>query len=270
MTAQKFDAEHLGSEGGSETERAPRLEAGDIGGETSIAEQLQDLVLDSVDVGDFLFELSDYSSLLASAGGDRLECAVTLFRRRKPLTGGGNTPRARALNEIQERIGEGPCLTALVEERTVVVDDVATDPRWPRYRKELMQENVRGVLAVPLVLEHGASASVNFFSETPGRFTAEIVAAAQEYAVHAQRALRLAVRIGAKTQLADDLEQAMKSRTAIDVAVGVIMGQQRCSQTDAFAILGRAASSRNQKLRYVAEELLAKLSGNPVKTHFDQ
>lgn len=274
MAERKFGAEDLNRNTELGLVSVPRLvtELEDAGAQelVSIAEELQNLVLGSVDVGDFLFELAEYSSTLASAHGEQLECTITLFRRRRALTGGGSSERARVLNEIQERMGEGPCLTALTEVQTVVVDDVATDHRWPRYAQELLKEGVRGVLAVPLVLEHGAAGSVNFFSVVPGRFTAELVAAAEEYASHAQRALRLAVRIGAKQQLAEDLERALKSRTAIDLAVGVIMGQQRCSQTTAFEVLRTAASTRNQKLRDVAEELLAKLTASSVETHFDQ
>lgn len=256
---------------GGRAEPETTLEDVSAGELASIAEQLQDLVLDSVDVGDFLAELAEYSGELASAeDGQVMDCAVTLYRRRRALTGGGNTSRAKELNTIQERMGEGPCLTALNEVRTVVVDDISTDPRWPSYSRALLREGVHGVLAVPLVLESGAAGSINFFSTTAGRFHPEMVGAAEQYAAHAQRALRLAVRIAAQKQISEDLEEAMKSRTAIDLAVGVIMGQERCSQTHAFGILSRAASARNQKLRDVAQQLLANVTADLVETHFDQ
>jgi hypothetical protein len=239
--------------------------------DATVSDQLQDLVLDSRDVGDFLLELCEYSAALASPdGGPMLDCAVTLLRRRRALTGTGNTPRARTLNEIQERMGQGPCLTALQELRTVVIKDTASDVRWPKYAEALLRENVHSVLAVPLVLEQDASASINFFSATPDLFHEGLVASAQQYAAQAQKALRLAVRIGTKQQRADDLQDAMRSRTVIDLAVGVIMGQQRCSQTAAFEILSSAASSRNHKLRDVARELLENLTDHSVKTHFDE
>lgn len=241
------------------------------GPEASVAQRLQDLVLDSADVADFLLELSENSAALA--GVDRLEifdCAVTLHRRRKSRTGAGNTPRARLLNDIQERIGEGPCLTALQEQVTVVVRDTLTETRWPAYAKALTAEGVRSVLAVPLLLEQEAAASINFFSDRPDSFHEGTVAGAQQYAHQAGQALRLAVRIGTTQQLAEDLQEAMKSRTIIDLAVGVIMGQQRCSQAAAFEILSRAASSRNRKLRDVARELLENLGGAAVQTHFDR
>jgi AmiR/NasT family two-component response regulator len=61
----------------------------------------------------------------------------------------------------------------------------------------------------------------------------------------------------------------MESRTAIDLAAGIIMGQNRCSQEEAMAILVKASSGRNQKLRTVAENLVASLTSQDAFTHFD-
>ena len=237
----------------------------------TVSTQLQDMVLYSLDVGDFLQELAEYSGGLAAINGHPLlDCAITLYRRRKALTGAGNTDRARALNEIQEYMGHSACMTALREGRTVVISDTASNKQWPEYAQTLLKEGVHSFLVVPLTLEHEASASLNFFSPEPFFFHEGLVARAQQYAVQAQKALRLAVRIGSKQQLVDDLHEAMKSRTAIDLAVGVIMGQQHCSQVGAFEILSRAASSRNQKLRDVAQNLLQHVDEHSVETHFDR
>ncbi|PYI38693.1 histidine kinase [Arthrobacter psychrolactophilus] len=239
-------------------------------GPVTVAEQLQDLVLDSLDVGDFLHELSEYSASLASeAGGPDLDCAVTLYRRRRAQTGAGSSPRATTLNEIQQRMGAGPCITALEEQRTIVVDNTAIETRWPDYAQQLLAENIHSVLSVPLNLEQDATASLNFFSPTAHLFTHEMVTSAEQYACQAQKALRLAVRIGSQQQLAQDLQEAMNSRTVIDLAVGVIMGQQRCAQHDAFEILARASSTRNQKLRDLAQEVLSNLTNENIHTHFD-
>ena len=61
----------------------------------------------------------------------------------------------------------------------------------------------------------------------------------------------------------------MHSRTAIDLACGVIMGQNRCSQAEAMEILAKVSSNRNRKLRDVATELIEQLSGKSIETHFD-
>lgn len=55
----------------------------------------------------------------------------------------------------------------------------------------------------------------------------------------------------------------MTSRTIIDAACGVIMAQNRCSHDDAFQLLAKASSHRNQKLHDVAGEIIARLGVNP-------
>ena len=47
------------------------------------------------------------------------------------------------------------------------------------------------------------------------------------------------------------------------------MGQNRCSQAEAMSILTKASSSRNQKLRLVAEKLVESFVPEAPATHFD-
>ena len=62
----------------------------------------------------------------------------------------------------------------------------------------------------------------------------------------------------------------MESRTTIDIAVGAIMAQNRCSQESALKILKIASSTRNIKLRDVAAAVVASVSEDPkILTHFD-
>ncbi|MFE5837457.1 ANTAR domain-containing protein [Arthrobacter sp. NPDC056493] len=89
----------------------------------------------------------------------------------------------------------------------------------------------------------------------------------------AAQALRLAVRIASADLLAEDLKAAMESRTAIDLATGIIMEQDHCSQYEAFAMLRDASQNRNEKLRSVAEGILEDRTANhePTSvTHFEE
>jgi AmiR/NasT family two-component response regulator len=61
----------------------------------------------------------------------------------------------------------------------------------------------------------------------------------------------------------------MENRTVIDLAIGVIMGQNRCSPEDAFEILKRASNSRNRKLADVARSVVASVTSSAVETKFD-
>lgn len=89
------------------------------------------------------------------------------------------------------------------------------------------------------------------------------------FAAAAHDTLQLSVRIDTALGRAEDLQEAMHSRTAINVACGVIMAQSRCSQDDAMEILAKVSSNRNQKLRDVAKELIEQISAGGVRTHFE-
>ncbi|KQR65387.1 histidine kinase [Arthrobacter sp. Leaf337] len=232
--------------------------------------ELQDLIVGTQNVAEFLQRLSVMAAgALSRETSGTVECGVTLKRRRRTFTVAGSSPKAVLLDEIEQRIGDGPCIEALRVKAPVLLANVDTDPRWPVYREALEAEGCRATLGVPLELGEDAAAALNFFAFESGVFTPAVVQEAVEFADLAGGAVRLAVRLGTAQSLADDLAAAMQSRTSIDLACGVIMGQNRCSQAEAMAILTKVSSHRNQKLRVVAEEMLANLVGGGVHTHFD-
>jgi AmiR/NasT family two-component response regulator len=69
--------------------------------------------------------------------------------------------------------------------------------------------------------------------------------------------------------VAEDLTAALEHRTVINLACGVVMAQNRCSQEEAMAVLTKASSHRNRKLRDLAADILGQVSTGTVSTHFD-
>ena len=190
--------------------------------------ELQDHIIGTASVAEFLERLSIMAAATLSRDtSSPMECAVTLKRRRRTFTVAGSSPRAVHLDEIEQRIGDGPCIEALRIKEPVLLGNVDTEPRWPAYREALTAEGCRSTLGVPLELGEDAAAALNFFAAQAGLFTPQVVQEAMDFAHLAGGAVRLAVRLGTAQSLADDLSAAMESRTSIDLACGVIMGQNR-------------------------------------------
>ena len=232
--------------------------------------QLQDLLMGTENVEDFLGRLAEFSAaMLSAAAGAEIECGVTLQRRKKTMTVAGSSPRAVILDRIEQAIGDGPCIEALRTKSVVLLADVDTDPRWPDYQLQLAAQGCRSTLGVPLEIGQDAAAALNFFGADTGLFTPELIAKAAGFADLAGRSLRLAVRIGTAQSRAEDLKAAMEHRTSIDLACGVVMAQNRCTQEEAMGILTQVSSNRNQKLRDVAADVLRNLTGGEVRTHFE-
>jgi GAF domain-containing protein len=232
--------------------------------------QLQDLIVGTENVEDFLGRLAEFSaSTLSHSVGAEIECGVTLQRRKKTMTVAGSSSNAVMLDRIEQSLGDGPCIEALRTKSVVLLADVDTDPRWPEYQRQLAANGCHSTLGVPLEIGPDSAAALNFFASGTNVFSPALVAEAEGFADLAGRALRLAVRIGSAQARAEDLQAAMEHRTSIDLACGVVMAQNRCSQDEAMRILTRVSSNRNQKLRDVAADVLRNVTGQEIRTHFD-
>ncbi|WP_284762861.1 GAF and ANTAR domain-containing protein [Arthrobacter sp. efr-133-R2A-63] len=231
---------------------------------------LQSVLAGSENVSEFLTGLTKLAAAsISEASDDEIECAITVKVRRRPLTAAGSSSRAVEIDRFEQAIGDGPCIAALREMSPVIIEDDSTDLRWPALTKKFAEVGVHSSLGIPMEISEEASAALNFFASKPGAFTPDVFDKAVGFAAAARNILHLSVRIDSAHHRAQNLESAMQSRTAIDVACGVIMAQNRCSQSEAMAILTKVSSNRNRKLRDVATELIEQLSGNSIETHFE-
>ncbi len=237
--------------------------------ESILTETLQNMVLESSDVNDFLNGLARLSAKTFSTPTDEVLCGVTLLRPRRAATVASSTERARELDEVQLRFDDGPCMRAARENKMYYVADFRKETRFPEYRQAIAEHGILSAIGLPIVLEGEANAGLDLYSAKEDAFSEDAIEAAQDFARTASVSLRMAVRIAKLTETGMHLQAAMETRTAIDLAAGIIMGQNRCSQDEAVNILKMASSARNTKLNLVAEALIKSVSETPSATHFD-
>jgi hypothetical protein len=230
---------------------------------------LQNLVLDSPDVEHFLTNLARVAAQYLAEPGREVLCGVTLLRPRHAETLASSSETALKMDEIQYSFGDGPCLTAARTLELVYVRDTRTDDRWPRYFAAVAEHGMLSILGVPIPLDGEANCGLNLYSTSADGFSPEAARAAEAFAREASRSLRLAVRIARLSDQAAHLTSALESRTVIDLAAGIIMGQNKCSQTAAMRILTAASNSRNIKLRHIAAQVVSTASDEAPITHFD-
>jgi GAF domain-containing protein len=229
---------------------------------------LQDLVLESPDIEVFLADLAALAADHFTGTGRQVFCGIMLLRPRKAHTVSSSSAQALKMDEVQYAFGDGPCLTAARTNKAVYVPDIHHETRWPGYLAAIAGHGIGSILAVPIPLDGDAASGLNLYSTLPSGFDDTARHAAAVFAREASQALRLAVRIANLTDTAENLKAAMDSRTTIDLAAGLIMAQNRCSQDAAMTILKAASSARNTKLRDVAAAVVAS-TGHPAPTaHF--
>jgi hypothetical protein len=230
------------------------------------SEELLDLFLESNDLVTFLQRLSAVAARDLS-GTDDVHCSVTVARDRRKETIANSDELAAAMDEIQYSCGEGPCTDAVNTGHSIDVSDLFNDDRYPRYRKAMEAKGIHSIFATPIPLPTAsrASAALNCYSSEPG-FDRQ--GRAEELAALAAKSVLLAVRFENESDRAADLAAAMESRTAIDLAAGVIMAQSGCSQEKAIDVLKTASMNRNVKLREVATSILARFDDADPTTYF--
>ncbi|GAA4506107.1 GAF and ANTAR domain-containing protein [Brevibacterium yomogidense] len=232
------------------------------------SEQLLALLSEEYDLVEFLDRFARLSAH-GLGGGVEVDCGITLKLAKRSTVVGSGSEQARLMDEVQVGFEEGPCLEAQKTDSSIIIDDVRSDERWPAYMSAVRDRGYRSALAVPLDLKSGAVAAMNFYAAEPCALGPDDVARAQEYAAIASLVLSVAVRVATHADEAEHRRIAMATRTAIDTAVGIVMAQNRCSQSEAFALLRDASSHRNIKLARLAEEVVAAVGGGEALTHFD-
>jgi hypothetical protein len=209
------------------------------------------------------------AAAMSAATGAQIESGLFLQQSKRPAAMAATGQQALHLVRLEQEIGQGPLTDAMAGGHPVAMNHGHNDSRWAEYLQRLRPTGFRSVLSVRLRLDDGAQSALAFFAPETQAFPLQAIAEARSLADLGSRSLNLVLKLTAASTAASDLRSALESRTSIDIACGVIMGQNRCSYSEAFGIISRASSHRNIKLRKVAEGILDNLPGGAPRTHFD-
>lgn len=187
-------------------------------------------------------------------------CGITLAQDGRVLTVASVDALAMLLDEKQYEHDEGPCLQALYTGLVVDAPDLSVEHRWHGYPQVALDHGVAAVLSTPLLVHDKPVGVLNLYAATAHAFSDEGRRMAAVLAEQAAIAVTAALRHYDEVTLSDHLRAALASRSVIDQAIGIIIGQQRCTPDEAFAMLRTVSQHRNIKLRTVAADLVASTS----------
>ncbi|RYV49430.1 GAF and ANTAR domain-containing protein [Pengzhenrongella frigida] len=198
------------------------------------ASELQNLMLATDVVESFLQEITSFA---VTALGGEISASVTISRQGRPATVASSDAYAAQFDEVQYSQSEGPCLTAMRTGKTVLMDDLAADDRFERYRPRALALGVRSSLSLPLDGGDHIVGSLNLYAQHSHGFGAAELAQAALFADDLSRALGLAIRLAYQVEMTEKLLAALRSRTLLDQSLGIIMSQRLCDADAAMAIL---------------------------------
>ncbi len=183
---------------------------------------------------------------------------ITLANKTKAVSNVVATHRyPMVLDAIQNRYGEGPCLSAVWQHHVMHVEDLNIDQRWPNYQQHaLAQTPIRSILSYELFADSSDMAALNFYAEHPHAFTDESLEVGGVFATHVALAWSIMRR-------QDQFRSALASRDIIGQAKGVVMERFNLDAVEAFELLSRLSQQSNTKLIEIARSLID--SEHPLK-----
>ncbi len=179
--------------------------------------------------------------------------SVTIVQGGRPSTVASSDPLALELDELQYRLGSGPCLTASTTGQPVEIVDTRATVQWPDLAARAAERGCESVLSFPLPVQERVSGALNVYarrSSAADDRTRELVSRFAAYAVVPVSNMYL---YQSAVEQAEHLRAALDSRAVIDQAKGILMERMKLTADQAFQVLARASMKTNRKVRDVAE-----------------
>ena len=177
-------------------------------------------------------------------------CGISLRKRRHRVeTVASSSEVAKACDDLQYELDQGPCLEAIWDHEWYVAHDTAKDTRWPHWGPRVAEHGVGSVLAIRLATETETLGALNLYAGAVHAFTPDDIDVALIFAAHATNAMSAA-------RLVTGLQTAVQSRHLIGVAQGILMNRYELTLEQSFEVLRRFSSQANVKLRDLAATVI--------------
>ena len=186
------------------------------------------------------------------------EVSVTLIEGGRARTVVFTGPLASFLDERQYEQGFGPCMDAALSGGTITVNTADPGSVYPDFARVAAHRGVTRVLSVGLPIPQRTVGALNMYSSTRQPFMDESVVLAEAFAGYAAVAVANATLHQAAVDQALHMQAAMRTRSTIEQAKGILISRRYCTPEEAFNLLVQASQRRNRKLHDIAIELVSR------------
>ena len=160
------------------------------------------------------------------------------------------------IDALQYSIGQGPCITALREGRTVMSGSLGGDPRWRKFGGSVARLGVHSVLSLPLITPDRVVGAMNVYAHAKDEFDERSADLGETFAIPAAIAVQNAQVLARAQRLAVRLQSALTMRGSIDRAVGIMMSRSGGTEAEALARLRTVSQNDHRKLAEVAQQII--------------
>ncbi|TCC44006.1 ANTAR domain-containing protein [Kribbella capetownensis] len=153
------------------------------------------------------------------------------------------------VDAAQYELREGPCYQAAADSVHITSPDLAHDERFPRYAASAVAAGLYAQAGIQLFDAPKSRGALNLYARQVGAFS-DLGGLGELFRHQAAMAIDYAREI-------HNLQEAVRTRSTIGTAVGIVMERYHLTDERAFAFLARLSQDGNVKLREVARRLIA-------------
>ncbi len=176
---------------------------------------------------------------------------------------GASGAHARAYDELQFTLGEGPCLESVARRIPILAVDLA-DPeeaRWPAYRPAMLAHQIRGVFAMPVIVAGEYVGALDLFRARPGQLLGDDLSGAVAAAELAGVPLLDLLDGDMQAAVGDPNSSAwaelnMLSRVEVSQATGMLVAQLEVEPAEALVRLRAHAYATGRSATDIARDIL--------------
>jgi GAF domain-containing protein len=160
------------------------------------------------------------------------------------------------MEEIQEKLQQGPCVTAFQTQEPMVVSDITSLDEWPDYKAVATELGMGAVVGFPLSYDSARLGALNIYAANPREWSDDDMDVLGVFGDMAAAYLVRTSQLAETRALARQLQEALDSRVLIEQAKGVLASQYGIGTDEAFERLRRHSQNHNQKLMDVARAVV--------------
>lgn len=176
---------------------------------------------------------------------------------------GASGDPARAYDELQFVLGEGPCLDSVAHRLPVLVVDLAdpAEARWPAYGPAMLAHQIRGVYAIPVVVAGEFVGALDLFCAQPGPLPGDDLVSAAAAAELAGIPLLDLLDADMQAAVGDPQSDAWVElnalgRVEVSQATGMLVAQLEVEPAEALVRLRAHAYASDRSATEVARDIL--------------
>lgn len=149
-------------------------------------------------------------------------------------------------------LAPGPIVEAVTFSEPRRLGDVTVDQRWPAFGVQLVNAGYRSCLCLPLSVRGDDSAVLTLLSREADQFGESAYDVVLLLTLHAGVAFDNAALYHDSLELVSQLRTALRTRSLVGRAQGLLMRHLGLDSEEAFASLRQASQNSNTKLRDLA------------------